>query len=80
MTSRDDDLIVEAAGYLDISVSEFMLNSALGEAEKIVEEHRAIRLEPASYWKFLSILDRSAEPSRQLVKQVRASRSIKHVD
>jgi uncharacterized protein (DUF1778 family) len=80
ITSQDDDLIVEAAGLLGVSVSEFLIERAVADAEEIVETHRSIRLQSDSYKNFLAALDRPARAPQELLKQVRKSRPIKHVD
>lgn len=80
ITSRDDDLIVEAAGLLGVSVSEFLVDRAVADAEQIVEEHRSIRLQADSHRKFLAALDRPARPPRELLRQIKKSQPIKHVD
>jgi len=80
MSSQDDDLIVEAAGLLGVSVSEFLVDRAVADAEVVVENHRLIRLQSASYRQFLSALDQPASLSQELLRQVRKSRPIKHID
>lgn len=80
ITSQDDDLIVEAAGLAGVSVSEFLIDRALKDAEELVEAHRSIRLQSDSYERFLTALDRPAQAPQELLRQIRASRPIKHVD
>ena len=80
ITSRDDDLIVEAAGLAGVSVSEFLIDRALKDAEELVESHRLIRLQSDSYERFLAALDRPAQAPRELLRQIKVSRPIKHVD
>lgn len=79
LTSRDDDLIVEAAGLLGVSVSEFLINRAVADAEEVVDVHRSIRLQSDPYRRFLVALDQPARTPKQLLRQVKASRPIKHV-
>jgi uncharacterized protein (DUF1778 family) len=74
--SRDDDLIAEAAGVLGVSVSEFMVGRAVADAEAIVEAHHSIRLSPDSYDRFLQVLDRPLQPSRELMNQIKVSRQL----
>jgi len=80
IASQDDDLIVEAAGILGISVSEFLVDRAVSDAERVVEAHRSISLQPDAYRRFLDALDQAAEAPKELLRQIRASRVIKHVD
>jgi uncharacterized protein (DUF1778 family) len=80
ITSQDDDLIVEAAGLLGVSVSEFLISRAVVDAEEVVEAHRSIRLQPDSYKRFLVALDQPARTPQELLRQIKVSRPIKHVD
>lgn len=80
LSSSDDDLITEAAGLLGLSVSEFLLNRAVADAEAIVEAHRTVRLREDSYERFLAALDEPAQPVGQLVDQIRKSRPLKHAE
>jgi uncharacterized protein (DUF1778 family) len=80
IASQDDDLIVEAAGLLGVSVSQFLIDRAVADAEEVVEAHRSIRLQPDSYKRFLAALDQPTRTSHELLKQITASRPIKHVD
>jgi uncharacterized protein (DUF1778 family) len=80
LSSRDDDMITEAAGLLGMSVSEFLLERAVADAEAIVEAHRTVLLHAAAYDRFLAALDSPAEPVAPLVAQLRKARAIKHVD
>jgi uncharacterized protein (DUF1778 family) len=78
ISSQDDDLIVEAAGLVGVSVSEFLIDCALQDAEELVEAHRSIRLQFDPYQRFLVALDRPAQAPQELLKQIKASRPIKH--
>jgi len=80
ITSQNDDLIVEAAGLLGVSVSEFLIDRAVVDAEEVVEAHRTIRLQSGSYERFLDSLDQPTKAPQELLRQIKASRSIKHVD
>jgi uncharacterized protein (DUF1778 family) len=80
IASQDDDLIVEAAGLLGVSVSEFLIDRAISDAERVVEAHHSINLQPDAYQRFLDALDRPAKTPNELLLQIRASRPIKHVD
>lgn len=77
LSSGDDDLIVEAAGLVGVSVSEFVLSRAVADAEAIVDAHRSVRLQQESYDRFLAVLDEPAKPVSQLVEQIRKSGALK---
>ncbi len=77
LSSHDDDLLVEAAGLVGMSVSEFMLSRAVHDAEAIVAEHHAIRLDKEAYQRFLEALDQSTSAIPELAMQVRKSRQLK---
>ena len=79
LSSREDDVIVEAAGLLGVSVFEFLFDRAVGDAEETVAAHRSIELEADAYRRFLAILDGPPAPAKELIKQVRKARSLKHV-
>ncbi|HUY63750.1 MAG TPA: DUF1778 domain-containing protein [Acidimicrobiales bacterium] len=80
LSSHDDDLIAEAAGLCGVSVSEFLLNRAVADAEVIVATHHTVRLNSAAYEKFLAALDAPAQPVPALVAQIRKAKPLKHVD
>jgi uncharacterized protein (DUF1778 family) len=79
LSSREDDVIVEAAGLLGVSVSEFLLDRAVADAEETVAAHRTIELEADAYGRFLAILDGPPAPAKELIEQVRKARPLKHV-
>jgi len=80
LTTADDDLLIEAAGLAGVSVSEFLLDRALSDAESIVQSHRTIRLGPAAYERFLDALDAPLRSSEDLVAQARRARRLKRID
>lgn len=80
LSADDDDLITEAAGLLGVSVSEFLLDRAVADAEGIVDAHRTVRLNEDSYQRFLAVLDAPAQPVGPLVGQIRKARTLKHAD
>jgi uncharacterized protein (DUF1778 family) len=80
LSSSDDDLIIEAAGLVGLSVSEFLLGRAVADADAIVEAHRSVRLQQDSYDRFLAALDAPPRPVAKLVDQIRRSRPLKHED
>jgi uncharacterized protein (DUF1778 family) len=78
LSSTDDDLITEAAGLLGMTVSEFLLGRAVADAETIVDAHRSVRLQRASFDRFLAALDAPPKPVSKLVEQIRKSRALNH--
>ena len=80
LSSSDDDLITEAAGLLGVSVSEFLLDRAVADAEAVVDAHRTVRLQQEGYDRFLAALDGPAKPRHRLVEEIRKSRTLKHGD
>ena len=80
ITTRDDDLIVEAAGLLNVSVSEFLVDRAVADAEEVVDAHRSIHLQSDQYQRFLDALDQPAQTPKQLLRQIKVSRPIKHAN
>jgi uncharacterized protein (DUF1778 family) len=80
LSSLEDDLIVEAAGLAGVSVSEFLLDRAISEAQDAVEAHHAIRLDVTAQRRFLAALDRPTTPPKELIEQIRKARPLKHVD
>lgn len=64
--NRTRQLLDKAAGYMHVSISEFVLSNALASAERIVHAHESITLKPEDFEVFLAALDRSAEPSAAL--------------
>lgn len=80
LASSEDDLLVEAAGLAGVSVSEFVLDRALGDAETLVTAHRTIRLDTENYGRLLAALDAPLVASDKLVVQARRARPLKRVD
>jgi uncharacterized protein (DUF1778 family) len=52
----------------------------VADAEKVVEAHRSIRLQPDSYFRFLKSLDGPMKSQQQLLKQIKSSRPFKHAN
>ncbi|MGV8933752.1 MAG: DUF1778 domain-containing protein [Gallionellaceae bacterium] len=50
-------LLVKAANYVHVSISEFVLTHALASAERVVQDHEAITLKPKDFDAFLAALD-----------------------
>lgn len=80
ISSSDDDLLVEASGLLGVSVSEFLLSTALPEAERLVDDNRTIVLGKDAYKRFLAILDAPPRVAQRLAAEARKARVLSHVD
>lgn len=78
LSTQDDDLLVEAAGLVGISVSEFVIDRAVADAEAVVDAHHTIRLNEESRRAFIALLDAPVPPPAELLDQLRKARSIKH--
>ena len=72
-------LLDKAAGYAQLSVSEFVLSRAMASAREVVEAQISITLSPAQFEAFLAALDRPVKPNaaikrafRRHARQVRA--------
>lgn len=63
----------EAAGLVGLTVNEFLVERALGDALSIVDAHHSIRLQADAYERFLVALDGPPLPADGLVDQIRAS-------
>lgn len=59
-------LLDKAATYAHVSVSEFVLVNALASAEKVVQAHEHITLQPEDFQAFLAALDAPAPANTAL--------------
>jgi uncharacterized protein (DUF1778 family) len=59
-------MLNKAAAYAHVSISEFVLSHALASAERVIQEHELITLQPADFQAFLAALDQSVEPNAAL--------------
>ena len=80
VADADDDLLVEAAGLVGMSVSEFLLDRALPDAEALVRAHRTIELRPAAFERFMAALDAPPKRLERLAEQAAKARRLKRVD
>lgn len=80
LSSNDDDLITEAAGLLGVSVSEFLLDRAVADAEAVVGAHRTVRLQEEAYDRSSLPWMRRPSSSTGLLEQIQKSRTLKHTD
>ena len=63
---RARQLLDKAATYAHVTISEFVLSHALASAEKIVQAHENITLQPEDFNAFLAALDAQKEPNSAL--------------
>jgi len=66
--ARARDLLDKAATYAHVSISEFVLTHALASAEKIVQAHESITLQPEDFQAFLAALDEQTPANAALQK------------
>lgn len=77
LAAREDDLLVEAAGIVGVSVTDFLLAPALDRAAEIVNAHRTITLDDDSHTRFLAALDAPHDEARAMLgDQVARSRRL----
>ncbi len=65
---RARELLDKAATYAHVSISEFVLSHALASAEKVVQAHESITLQPEDFHAFLAALDAQTQPNSALKK------------
>jgi uncharacterized protein (DUF1778 family) len=63
---RARELLDKAATYAHVSISEFVLSHALASAEKIIQAHENITLQPEDFNAFLAALDDQKDPNAAL--------------
>lgn len=59
-------LIVKASALAGVSVSTFMLNSALERAQQMLAQHEALTLSAQDWDKFVSVIDNPPPPNPRL--------------
>jgi uncharacterized protein (DUF1778 family) len=79
LSERDNNLLIEAAGISGMSVSEFVVEHAVSDAEEIVRSYHTIELAPDAYRSFIDALD-NVRPNPAFADAVRRARSLKHLD
>jgi len=62
ISSADDDLLVEAAGVLGVSVTEFIVNCARANAATVVQVRRWVNVDDVAFDRFLQVLDAPVVP------------------
>ena len=67
-TSRQTNLISEAAQATGKTFSAFLLDSAYSEAHRVLADRRIFELDPASWEAFMEALDRPAQDRPRLRK------------
>ena len=59
VSARDNALIREAASALEVSLSEFLLDTALLRAEQVLADRRQFSLDEQQWESFMELLDRA---------------------
>ena len=67
-----------AAGMVGATVNQFIVQAALREAERIIEQERVIRLSTRDAAAFIEALDNPAPPNDQLMAALRDYASRRH--
>jgi uncharacterized protein (DUF1778 family) len=67
-SEQDKDLIERAANALEMSVSEFVLQRAVAEAQAILADRTQFRLSPRQWREFCQALDAPPRPLPELQK------------
>jgi uncharacterized protein (DUF1778 family) len=68
VASVDDDLVRQAASLSDRNLSDFVLQAAKVEAERVLADRTRFILDDAQWAEFLDLLDRPAEANPRLAK------------
>ncbi len=69
--SRTRQLLDKAASYVHVSISEFVLSQALVSAERVVQEHESITLNPDDFNAFLTALDKKEAPNSAFERAIK---------
>lgn len=69
--NRARRLLDKAAGYAQVSVSEFVLSNALASAEQVVQARESITLTQKDFAAFLKALDAPRKPNAALKRAFR---------
>ena len=69
--SHTRQMLDKAAGYVHVSISEFILSHALASAERVVNEHESITLKPKDFEAFLAALDQPSRPNSALKRALK---------
>jgi uncharacterized protein (DUF1778 family) len=67
VTAEQDTLIRQAAGLEDTTVSAFVLSSVTAKAKRVLRQHRDLILSNDAFDRFISALEKPAEPVPELV-------------
>lgn len=77
LSMEDKSMIEEAAAMTNQTVTQFMLNSASERAAEIIEQHRRIVLNDASWEQVMNAI---SNPSMPVAKLKRAARRLKGLE
>lgn len=75
LDARAKSVLQRAAGYRHKSVSQFVLNTALDEAERVIREHEAVVLSQTDWARFYDALVSPPPPNAALRKAFQRYRS-----
>jgi uncharacterized protein (DUF1778 family) len=67
-TARQEAVLQQAASITDRTLSEFMLTSAMNEAQRLLSDQVVFASDPQAYAKFLELLDEPLESTEKLEK------------
>jgi uncharacterized protein (DUF1778 family) len=71
LSATDDALIREAAGTLGTSVSDYVTQSAIQRAHRVLADHRHFTLDEETWDRFLEALDRPGQVNERLAAFLR---------
>jgi uncharacterized protein (DUF1778 family) len=80
LAASDEEKLIEAAALVGMTVSDFVLNHAIVEADAVIDAHRTITLRPDAYKRFIEALDAPPKRLESLAKQAAKARPLKRVD
>lgn len=63
-----DEVVREAAAFAHVGLTEFVVNAATNEAERVLADRTRFVLEPSDWNRFIEMLDRPAQENPGLAK------------
>lgn len=76
LTDTDKSMIEEAAAMTNQTVTQFLLNSAAERAAEVIEQHRRLILNQASWNQVMDAIDNPPEPADKLKRAARRLQSM----
>ena len=71
LTDEDKNMIEEAAAMTNQTVTQFMVNSASERAAQVIEQHRRLILNDASWNAVMEAISNPPEPNERLKRAAR---------